>query len=266
MSCESKSQVESELMSHNQVSHLVPICQQFRNVFVWRGKSAVQSTESEDHSNRIFEDMRLTKLSLIACVIRVVLCDEDSDYRPCSNSGSRTSGHSWCDCGTEDATIRFSNVHIGPEPIVLGSVIQVESDVEVAQAVLEGSKSRLTVERVVEISRLAPPLLVPIMCIRGYGSCTKDLCSMMERSELTCSQLDRTFQCQCPLPTGHYRVTNVAYKVGRGDVARLFLAGKYKLTWAWLDQDDHQLGCLEVSLAITKDKQTRTGNGADIVR
>lgn len=145
------------------------------------------------------------------------------EYRPVHREP--ICGEKWCDCGRIDSIVRFNNVTIYPQPLRLGSEIQLESLIELYDEIPQHTKSKLTIRRIAKISRLVPPLSVPITCINGYGSCTKDLCNMIERSELKCLRQEdgRLEQCKCPLESGRYRVTNYAYKIPNGQVVRLFL-------------------------------------------
>lgn len=109
------------------------------------------------------------------------------------------SSFTFSDCGLRNATVHFSNITISPDPIKLASPLKVSGAIKIDKDIEMGSRSRLTVWRVVNLF-WTWPIEVRVGCMSGYGSCSRDLCDRIRHSDVICSFLTKAnATCDCPL-------------------------------------------------------------------
>ncbi|XP_070574130.1 ganglioside GM2 activator-like [Ptychodera flava] len=120
--------------------------------------------------------LTLTTLGLLCCLIQL------------------SDAFSWQSCGGD--FLKIKELSISPEPVTAPGRVDVVYDMEFGKFE-SGMKISLDLKRLIKI-RWIGTMRIPVPCVSGYGSCTYDLCDIVEFIASTECSPEPGSACQCP--------------------------------------------------------------------
>lgn len=110
-----------------------------------------------------------------------------------------TLSFTWSDCGLRNATVHFKNMTLAPSPIRFAEPALFSGAIKLDEDILEGSRTRTTIWRVVKVF-WTWPVELRVGCVGDFGSCSRDLCERVQSSDHLCKLMKSSnATCECPV-------------------------------------------------------------------
>ncbi|XP_053201655.1 ganglioside GM2 activator-like [Panonychus citri] len=164
---------------------------------------------------------------------------------------------SWSNCESDNPILTFNSLTIEGDPIVIGDPVKplkVSLDVNLTKPIDDQLIVKISISKVFTIfgKRLTLP---SFPCIKGYGSCERNLCDFLTSDENSFGcplirSLDRP--CLCPIDPGQLIVNDFNGHIDLSNVPKMLLwlsSGDYNVNIV-INRDDQSVTCLDLDLDL----------------
>ncbi|XP_078000226.1 ganglioside GM2 activator-like [Glandiceps talaboti] len=151
----------------------------------------------------------------------------------------------WQQCGGRDITV--SELSISPMPLASQSDVEFAYNLTVDE-LMDGTTVDVTLKKIRKIWGFEYKVKVP--CIRNIGSCSYDLCDVVEYfGKIECLPTPNDV-CQCPPPSGLYQGDRSFYLGDELEHVAPIINGNYEVTIHVRHPGGNLAGCLKAELSL----------------